>query len=80
MNLATLKAAINGLATDENSCRFFKRYEVLKNLTKSELVDLIEQVHQAKYPGTTCTSSKTFRAKKIDLIRWLDYQLERATS
>lgn len=76
MNLATLKAAIEGLTDDANSCRFFKRSQVMQTMTKAELVAVIEEVHQQQYPGTTCTSLRTMRAKKIDLMRWLDWRLE----
>lgn len=76
MNLATLKAAINGPTDDGDSCRFFKRCQVMQNMTKAELVAVIEEIHQQQYPGTTCTSERDMRAKKIDLMRWIDWRLE----
>lgn len=76
MNLATLKAAINGLTDDSDSCRFYKRSQVMRGMTKAELIAVIEEIHQQQYPGTTCTSRRTMRAKKIDLMRWIDWRLE----
>jgi len=75
MNLATLKAAINGLADDGDSCRFFKRCQVMQNMTNAELIAIIEEIHRRQYPGTTCTNYRTMRAKKLDLMRWIDYRL-----
>jgi hypothetical protein len=76
MNLATLNAAINGLTDDGDSCRFFKRCQVMQSMTKAELVAIIEEIHQQQYPGTTCTGKRDMRAKKIDLMRFIDWRLE----
>lgn len=75
MDIATLRAAIGGLTDDGNSCRFFKQCEVLKNLTKQELADLIEQAWKVKYPGPGFSFSRNhkwlFRTKKLEVIRHL---------
>lgn len=45
MNLAALRAAIDGLVDDGNSCRFYKRWQVMRGMTTKELVEILGELH-----------------------------------
>lgn len=77
MNLDTIKTLFAGLVDDADSAGFFKKHEAVKHLTKSQLIDLIEQAWAAKYPGAFSGHSFSrnnkglYRSSKLDVIRHL---------
>jgi len=76
MTLNTLKAMFADLRDDENSCRFYKMTQIMERMTKTELLGLIRQIHEAA--GRSCYY--TMRMKKSEMMRSIDWLLATANA
>ena len=78
MNLQQFRAAVAGMTDDEQSCGFYKRWQVMQRLTKVQLFSIMVELHAIQYPGITLGGrDKTLRQSKYWLARHLEFQMQR---